>query len=133
MNKDLLKKHINKFVKHSIEKPKEFANYYNERLEICSFYQGYDKDKILKMTEEDVYEYVAPLWAMLIWGNKSYVVNNLIIDNGLEVLRQEIAELVWGSNKIEERWDRFRKNIKGIGPAMMSEILCKSHPNDFML
>lgn len=65
---------------------------------------------------------------MLIWGNKQYVVDKLISENGLETLRIELVELIWGKESLASRWDRFRQHIKGMGPAMMSEILCHIHP-----
>lgn len=81
------------------------------------------------MDEEDLYEYISPLWAMLILGNKRYVVDKLVEDNGLDTIKQELKILLWSDKDIEERWDRFRKIIKGMGPAMISEILCKTHPS----
>ena len=65
---------------------------------------------------------------MLIWGNKRYVVDKLIKDNGFEAIKDEPAELIWGIPPIEKRWDHFRSAIKGMGPAMMSEIVCYSGP-----
>ncbi|HFE32264.1 MAG TPA: hypothetical protein ENJ17_03015 [Gammaproteobacteria bacterium] len=85
------------------------------------------------MSEDEFYEYLARLWAMMIWGNKQYVVDKLIEDNGFDHLRNELAELVWGDVPLQERWDRFRTGIKGMGPAMMSEILCYVHPEQCML
>ncbi len=70
---------------------------------------------------------------MLIWGNKRYVVDKLIKDNGFVHLKEELAELVWGKLPLQGRWDRFRSKIKGMGPAMMSEILCHVHPADCMI
>ncbi|MCG8331353.1 MAG: hypothetical protein MI974_26920 [Chitinophagales bacterium] len=91
------------------------------------------KDRILKMTEEDVLEFISKLWAMLIWGNKQYVVDQMISDNGFEKFKQELSELLWGSTGIEARWDRAMKNIKHMGPAMYSELLCHVHPDDCMV
>jgi len=34
------------------------------------------------MTEEELYEYLAKLWAMLIWGNKKYIVVEFKCVNG---------------------------------------------------
>ena len=85
------------------------------------------------MSEEDVYEYLSKLWAMLIWGNKHYVVDKIITENGLDNFRNRLAELVWGEQDIALRWDSFRKHIKGMGPAMISEILCKTHPDRYFL
>ena len=69
----------------------------------------------------------------MIWGNKQYVVDKLIEDNGLEELENELVHLLWSDNTIESRWDRFRKNVKGMGPAMISEILSKTHPDKYLI
>jgi len=133
MNKSLLKKHIDHFKKQSMKHEEEFREHSRERAELVSFYQTFTKNKILKMSNDDVFDYLSKLWAMLIWGNKHYVVDKIISDNGLENFREALADLVWGADDIVERWDRFRKGVKGMGPAMISEILCKTHPNEFLL
>lgn len=133
MNESFLKKHIDSFISKSKKQPDQFREDFNERSEFIDYYQCFTKDKILSMTEDDIYQYLSQLWAMLIWGNKHYQVDKIIEENGLENLRKNLADLVWGKNEISERWDSFRSGIKGMGPAMTSEILCKTHPNEFML
>ena len=133
MNKELLKKHIGQFVLESVNNPKKFSDDLSERAELIRYYQSFDRAKILAMNSEDLFEYIAKLWAMLIWGNKHYVVDKLIEENGLESLKRHLADLLWDDKEIAARWDKFRNEIKGMGPAMISEILCKTHPNDFML
>ena len=133
MNKSRLKKHIKNYKKDRSQNPSQIAADVKEREEHIQKYQSYDPGKIKKMEEEDLYEYISPLWAMLIWGNKRYVVDKLIEDNGLDYLKEELVELLWSDKAVEERWDRFRKNIKGMGPAMISELLCKTHPNDYIV
>ena len=133
MNKDLLQKHIKNYQKEKASNPEQFQEEWTEREEHIKKYQGYDKTKIHSMDEEDLYEYISPLWAMQIWGNKRYVTDNLVEDNGLKYLKEELIELLWSNEPIEQRWDRFRKNIKGMGPAMISELLCKTHPNDYVV
>jgi len=113
--------------------PDEFQTDINERKKLIEYYKSWSANKIRKMTEEKVYEYISPLWAMLIWGNKQYVVDKILNDNGLKNFRNMLANLVWSEDDIANRWDQFRKNIKGMGPAMISEILCKSHPEEYML
>jgi hypothetical protein len=44
-----------------------------------------------------------------------------------------LADLVWGDRDIASRWDTFRKEIRRMGPAMVSEILGKTHPNEFIV
>ena len=67
------------------------------------------------MTEDEFLEYVSKLWSMLIWGNKKYVVDKLIADNGFTALKKQLAELLYGTNPIEKRWDLFLKSVKGWG------------------
>jgi len=133
MDKQLLHKHIKQYLSKIESNPDEFLKDKQTRQERTAYYQSWTKDKILSMSEEEFYEYISKLWAMLIWGNKKYVVDKLITDHGFDVIKQEIANLLWGDLNIDIRWDHFKKNIKGMGPAMMSELLCHVHPTEFML
>lgn len=133
MNKDLLRKHIQNYKEEKEQNSAEFLSDWEERRDIVRTYQSYDEQTISKMDAEDLYEYISPLWAMLIWGNKRYVVDKLIEDNGLETIKSELIELLWSDTPIETRWDRFRKRIKGMGPAMISELLCRTHPKEYMI
>lgn len=95
--------------------------------------RSYTKKRLLSLSEEELYDYLAPLWAMLMWGNKHYQIDNIIESNGMPILREQLANLIHGDESIEKRWDAFRAKIKGIGPAMMSELLCKTHPAQYLL
>ncbi len=133
MNTNLLKKHIDDFLRKYKNNPKKFVDDLQERSELVSYYQSFSKEKILNIDKDDIYEYISKLWAMLIWGNKHYVIDKIIDENGIDNFRKHLADLIWGHNDIEKRWDIFRTEIKGMGPAMISEILCKTHPNEYML
>jgi len=133
MDLNLLKKHIDNYLKDIDEEHEKHIQDMAERKERKLFYQSWTKERILNMGEEELYDYLAKLWAMLIWGNKHYVVDKVIKENGLDLVRTELSELVWGKKDIIERWERHRKMIKGMGPAMMSEILCHAHPFECML
>ena len=52
------------------------------------------------MTEEDFLEYISKLWAVLMWGNKKYVVDKLIEDNGFSTLKKQLADLLYGSASV---------------------------------
>jgi hypothetical protein len=130
---NLLKQHIQKFMAHAKRDPIKIDRDLRERIELNTYYQQFSRDRMLMMTPEDVYEYLSRLWAMLIWGNKHFIVDKIIQDNGLDNFRTSLADLVWGYADVSERWNKFRTEIKGMGPAMISEILCKTHPNDFMI
>lgn len=70
--------------------------------------QKYDKKRLMNMTDEDVYNLLSPLWAMAMWGNKHYKIDNLIETNSLELIRIQFANLLYGKDSFAKRWDEFR-------------------------
>ncbi len=133
MDTALLKKHVSIYKQNLEKDPEKHTRDLAERKERIDYYQSWTKDLILAMTVEGLYEYISKLWAMLIWGNKKYVVDKMIRDNNFDALKKELSELVWGSSPIIKRWDSFLKNVKGFGPATISEILCYVYPDKCML
>ncbi len=133
MNKQKLRFAISSFVKSK----KVNAAYYNhnwiDREKRRSYYQSFNKDKLLAMTEENFLEYMSKLWSMLMWGNKKFIVDKLIADNGFETLKKHLAELLYGTTQIEQRWDDFLKSVKGIGPATISELLTYVNPKEYVI
>ena len=133
MNSALLKKHIGTYKEKLSKDPDKHTADLLEREERIHYYQSWTKERLLSMTEEDFYDYLSRLWAMLIWGNKHYVVDKMITDNGFDSLKRELSELIWGAPPVVKRWDTFLKNVKGFGPATISEILCHVYPDQCML
>jgi len=133
MNTNLLKQHIHNYKKTQSEKHEQSFNDLEERKQRIAYYQSYTREKILSMREEDFSEYLSKLWAMVIWGNKQYVADKIMADNGFDVVRENLADLLWGKGPIETRWDTFRKETKGFGPAMVSELLCHVYPGEYMI
>ncbi|MDI6691382.1 MAG: hypothetical protein QME50_05890 [Candidatus Bathyarchaeota archaeon] len=75
-------------------------------------------DRIDTLTENEFREVYKTLWASGFWGNKDwYIDNKLIRPNGLEKIKLELKNLLYGSGEINVRYDRFRQNIKGFGPS----------------
>lgn len=133
MDMNLLQQHIEKYKKFINDNADTYAQDVQERQERMRFYREWTADRIRGMNDEEFAEYLSKLWAMLIWGNKKYIAEKIIQDNGFSTLKEALANLVWGQASIEDRWDGFRSQIKGIGPAMMSELLCHVHPNECMV
>ncbi len=133
MNKELLKTHISSYLEKLKNDPQRSVDDLNERRERIAYYQSWTADRLKQMTTDEFTEYLARLWAMRIWGNKQYVVDKLVEDNGFPAIVDNISELIWTDSPIAERWDKFLKTVKGAGPAMMSEILCHTHPDKYML
>ena len=133
MNIALLKKHISVYKQSLAKDLEKHSRDLAERKERIAYYQSWTKERILSMTEENFYDYLSKLWAMLIWGNKHYVVDKMIADSGFDTLKKELSELIWGASPVVKRWDNFLKRVKGFGPATISEILCHVYPNQYML
>lgn len=133
MNKDKLRITISEFIRKRKINETYYKDNFNKRKERKDYYQSFTKDKILSMSEDEFYEYISKLWSMLIWGNKKYIIDKLIEDNGFINLKNFISELLYGSNEIDSRWDLFFKSVKGMGPATMSELLSYVHPDEYVI
>lgn len=133
MNYDKLNKSLSEFARKKKSNAAYYEENWTERKERKEYYQSFTKDKLLAMTEEEFLEYISKLWSMLIWGNKKYVVDKLIADNGFDTLKKQLAELLYGTNSIEKRWDLFLKSIKGMGPATISELLTYANPKEYVI
>lgn len=104
-----------------------------EREMLANNVHSYTKERLQIMSEDEFFDYIAPLWAMAMWGNKHYQVDNIIEANGMPLLREQFANLIYGSTSLEKRWNEFRSKIKGVGPAIMSELLCKTYPKEYLI
>ena len=56
MNKELLNKHISNFVEDSKKDKEKFAEDLREREEIIDYYQSFNKEKIVSMDEDEIYQ-----------------------------------------------------------------------------
>ncbi len=79
-------------------------------------------------TELELGQLVASLWASRQWGNKAYLVEKLIALNGLPAIASHLHTLLWGREDIARRYDAFRRAIKGLGAASITELLAFTHP-----
>lgn len=131
MNYKKLEKVINEYKKNAsnildIEDIKER----NERKE---YYQSWTKERIMNMNEDEFVEYIGKLWSMIVWGNKKYIADKIIELNGFSNFKNNLINLLYGKENIENRWDDFYKNIKQVGPSTMSELLSYVNPNEYVI
>jgi hypothetical protein len=133
MNIDLYNTYLQKYQTWAKTNVKKVQTEKAERAELSNFVRSFSEDKILHLSEEDLFSLLSSLWAMRMWGNKQYYVSGLIDSNGMDLIRHQLYNLLYGNADIIKRWDDFRNKVKGIGPAMMSELLCKVYPDQFIL
>lgn len=133
MNGQQLTQHLTSFKEWSKANKARALKEQTEREQFAAKIQTYTKECLENMSEDEFYDYIAPLWAMAMWGNKHFQVDNIIEANRMPLLREQFSNLIYGTALLEKRWDEFRSKIKGVGPAIMSELLCKTYPQQYLL
>jgi hypothetical protein len=88
------------------------------------------RDGIQQMTEIEFGQVISSLWASLMWGNKGYLVERLIQNNTLPLIKEQLILLLWGKGSVADRYDTFRSQLKGFGTAMITELMALVHPNE---
>lgn len=104
-----------------------------ERNERMSYYQSWTKERIKKMNSDEFVEFIGKLWSMIVWGNKKYIADKIIEINGFENIKNMLIDLLYGSDSIEKRWDRFFKAKTRLGPSSMSELLSYINPKEYVI
>ena len=133
MNKQKLQSALLSFIKNKKTNAAYDSDNWAERKERKAYYQSFTKAKLWAMSEDDFVEYLSRLWSMLMWGNKRFLANKLIADNGFDMLKKQLVELLYGSIPVEKRWHNFLKSVKGIGPSTMSELLSYANPDEYVV
>ena len=133
MDEKLYSKALSNYKKWADNNKAEVETDFVERHKMCDKMQSYTKERLQNLSEEEFFNLIAPLWAMRMWGNKKYYLDNVIESNGMDLIREQLVNLFFGEASIESRWDEFREKIKGLGPAIISELLNKFNPNEFIL
>ena len=128
-----IKNYIEQF-KNWLKEDERSKKWKKERKERCQWYKEKLRfDQINNLNEEDFSELIKNLWASNVWQNKEYKVQYLIRNNGFEKIKKELRKLLYGKDSIENRWNTFKKSIKGLGPSSISEILTFFDPQKYAL
>lgn len=104
-----------------------FAKELREREERKEFFQQELPKRLPLLSEADVEEIVGLLWAHRMWGNKSYVAQKLVEENGLESIRRGL-QMLYSVEPPEKAYDEFLSLVKGWGPASVTEMLAYIYP-----
>ncbi len=98
------------------------------------FKEKLSKPNIEDLTEEGLGEVWGELWASKTWSNKAwYIENKLLAPNGLQTIKSELSNLLYGTGDPARRFDEFRSRVKGFGPSSLSEILHTVFSDKFCL
>jgi len=90
------------------------------------------RESIDRLDESALLSLSENIYAFMWWTRKEYLVDYWIKGaGGLDRLRHYLKELLYSDSSLPERFDTFRRNIKGIGVAMITEILTYFNPKDY--
>lgn len=124
--KSAIRTHLKAFAKYV--RGEKFLRDQKERLSHVSYFQTELPKRVAELSEADIDGLVVMLWASQFWGNKQYLVQKIISANGIDRLRQELKLLLDTSTPVAVRYDRFLREVKGLGPASLTEMLCYIQP-----
>ncbi|MCD6398548.1 MAG: hypothetical protein J7L08_01375 [Candidatus Aenigmarchaeota archaeon] len=122
-----IKEYLTKFMS-SVDFRKEMSSREKRREFILALLP---REKLKSMTELQFGDLISKLWASALWGNKEYLVQKIIDANGMDKIIVELENLLYGSESFDKRFDRFLREIKGLGPATITEVLCFYDPNKY--
>jgi len=126
--KKVIKNNFNKFIEYM--GTSEFKRDFKDREDRVLYYQQVLPDRIDELSEIDVDDIVTNLWAARIWGNKLYHAQKIISDNGLQKLQTEFKHLLDKNKPPSQRYHRMLKNVTGLGPSSITEMLSYIQPNE---
>ena len=109
----------------------QFRDWENDRRrKVTTYAELLSNAGISVLTEVELRQLVSSLWAFGAWGNKDYLVRRLLDAVGLDKLKESLMDLLWGSEPLHARYDRFRTRVKYLGPASVTELLAFVHPKE---
>ncbi len=100
----------------------------DRRGKVATYAQLLSSAGISALTEVELRQLISSLWAFGAWGNKDYLVRRLLDAVGLERLKESLMDLLWSSEPLYMRYDRFAGRVKYLGPASVTELLAFVHP-----
>jgi hypothetical protein len=92
--------------------------------------KAFFRDLIERPFDEAVFaEIIKKLWASQIFGNKEYLVDKILKDNDIEKLKNKFGLLDKTDISPEKKYDAFIGSVKGMGPSMVTELICYLDPS----
>lgn len=96
-----------------LAKQNQSKNDFIDRKERIAYYQKFNKECLLKLSEDDFVEFIGKLWASAMYGSKKYLADQMISSNkGFDNLKSMLAEFIYGKQDLSVRWDKFLKEAK---------------------
>ncbi|MCS7135783.1 MAG: hypothetical protein RMJ14_04475 [Nitrososphaerota archaeon] len=90
------------------------------------------KEELMALDEDRLSFLADNLYAFGWWAKKEYIVDYWIKGaGGISRLRQSFIDLLYSGQGLADRLDKFRKDVKGIGTATITEVLTYFDPREY--
>ena len=83
-------------------------------------------------SEGDFVQVMKELWANF-WAKKEAPARKVLSAISIEELRKNLFDLIWGDDPLHKRYDRFRRKVKYMGSAQITEILSFINPKKYAI
>jgi hypothetical protein len=126
-----IKKFKDDFLKYRAgEEGKEFEEERRRHTEMIRSVLG--REGFKNFDESSLLTIANNLYAFGWWAKKEWLVDYWIESaGGIENLRKNFEVLLYSDLKLADRFDTFKKNVKGMGAAVISEILTYFDPQKY--
>jgi hypothetical protein len=105
----------------------------NREERVARYKEAFAHSKIKNIPEPELAALIGNLWANEMWGDKSQPLRRILRHTTLEEFKNALETLLWGTPALAARYDKFRAEVKGMGPAMLTELMCLVSPDDFAI
>lgn len=116
----------------------QFSNYietnnnlkygFDDRKNKKEYFQSFNSNSIMNMSEEELRVYLKKLWNVL-----PITINKILSKNGIENFKNRLADLLYGTRNLEERYNDFHNNIVEFKASAISEVLTYNYPNECII
>ena len=127
MNYDKLNTLIEQFYNY-VETSENLKYGFEDRKIKKEYFQSFNEELIINMSEEDLRTYLKRLWNVL-----PITINKILSKNGIENFKQRLADLLYGTRSIDERYNDFHDNIVEFKASAISEVLSYNYPNEYII
>ncbi len=92
------------------------------------YFKNLSTTKIENFSEHEMINFLKEIWAII-----PFQANGIIRENGLDKLKKELINLLYGADDISLRFNQFLNEIQIFKAKAMSEVLCSLYPKEYAI
>jgi hypothetical protein len=113
----------------------EWQKWMNENKDRIAYYSNLFKlENLDKLTDDIFIEIFKNSWAASFWKRKDYKAEQILKENGgIDKIKNAFKDLFYANNPLSQRYDEFRRQIKGLGASFITEIMAFEDPDKYCI